>query len=125
APIERVWSPATGTVALPYDHWRQGDHVREGLVLATGPGIRPGRRRGSAGTERLAATFSAAAGVSLPGLDGAALASMVPSPARSRLPRPRAAAAARARAAVTGGAHRLLASRPVPAWRDRSDSTTA
>ena len=27
-PIERVWSPATGTVASTYEHWRQGDHER-------------------------------------------------------------------------------------------------
>src|SRR4249919_50161 len=50
APIERVWSPAIGTVAVPYEHWREGDHGAEGLMLASGPGIRAGRRRGTFGT---------------------------------------------------------------------------
>ncbi|HEX2576734.1 MAG TPA: alkaline phosphatase family protein, partial [Aquihabitans sp.] len=38
-PIERVWSPATGTVVRPYGHWRTGDHVPTGLIVAAGPGI--------------------------------------------------------------------------------------
>ena len=78
APIERVWSPATGTIAVPYEHWRQGDHVREGMTLALGPGIRPGTRRGVHGTADLGATFAAALGVALPGVDGRPIASILP-----------------------------------------------
>ncbi len=39
APIDTVWSPATGVVTAPYLQWRTGDHHREGLLLASGPGI--------------------------------------------------------------------------------------
>ena len=44
APIETVWSPATGVVRVPYEGWRTGDHHRQGLLLARGPGISPGPR---------------------------------------------------------------------------------
>ena len=45
APIDTVWSPATGVVTAPYLQWRTGDHHRAGLLLASGPGIEPGRAR--------------------------------------------------------------------------------
>jgi predicted AlkP superfamily phosphohydrolase/phosphomutase len=36
--VERVWSPRTGTVVVPYTHWRTGDHVDRGLVDVPLPG---------------------------------------------------------------------------------------
>jgi predicted AlkP superfamily phosphohydrolase/phosphomutase len=115
APIERVWSPAVGTVAVPYDHWRQGDHVREGLVLACGPGIQSGRRRGTFHTADLGATFSAALGVPLPDVDGTPIASILPGgvDVGGVAPRPGAGRAGRALTRRAG--------RRVPKWARRQD----
>jgi predicted AlkP superfamily phosphohydrolase/phosphomutase len=118
APIERVWSPAIGTVAMPYDHWRQGDHVREGLVLASGPGIVPGRRRGTFDTWHLGATFAAAAGVALDGVDGQPIESIVPGAGGTA--RPRSSAGRRARA-VAGGLLDRAGERRAPGWAHRQD----
>ena len=126
APIERVWSPATGTVAVPYGHWRQGDHVREGLTLARGPGIRPGARRGVFEVADLGATFARAAGGDMPGVDGIPIASILP--AGSERPAVRAEAAARARRSLAGRAERTLrraAERRVPGWAARRDAGPA
>jgi len=116
-PIERVWSPTIGTVAAPYDHWRQGDHVREGLTLASGPGIKPGRRREIVDTWHLGATFSAAAGVELQGVDGRPVASIVPG---GKAPRRRDEFQRRART----GVGRILdrsGQRRTPSWAHRQD----
>jgi hypothetical protein len=118
-PIERVWSPAIGTVFVPYDHWRQGDHVRAGLVLASGPGIEPGRRPEVYDTWHLGATFSASAGVALEGVDGQPIASIVPGSGAVASPsRPRRDLRTRERAG------RLLdrsGERRTPAWAHRQD----
>jgi predicted AlkP superfamily phosphohydrolase/phosphomutase len=119
-PIERVWSPAIGTVFVPYDHWRQGDHVRAGLVLASGPGIEPGRRRETFDTWHLGATFGAAAGVQLEGVDGRPIASIVPGGAAA--PTPTGPRGRRARARVG----RMLdrgGERRTPGWAHRQDPT--
>jgi predicted AlkP superfamily phosphohydrolase/phosphomutase len=119
APIERVWSPAVGTVAVPYDHWRQGDHVREGRLLAVGPGIRRGRRRGTRPTVDIGATLAAAVGVELPGTDGRPIESVLPDgAARGRSGR---GAAARRRA---GRALSRRADRRVPGWARRQPAET-
>ena len=118
APIERVWSPATGTVAAPFEHWRQGDHVREGLVLAAGPGIRSGQRRRVSDTVDVGATLAAAVGVQLPDADGRPIKSVLP---------PGAAKRSQARRAITRGraslgkAVRRRAERQVPDWAGRQD----
>jgi hypothetical protein len=113
-----VWSPAVGTVAMPYDHWRQGDHVRDGVVLACGPGIQPGKRRRTFHTADLGATFSAALGVPLPDADGQPIASILPvgtgSPAERRSGRARARA--RIGRTLTGRAERR-----VPGWAKHHD----
>jgi predicted AlkP superfamily phosphohydrolase/phosphomutase len=114
APIERVWSPAVGTVAAPYDHWRQGDHVREGLVLARGPGIKPGRRRKAFDTMDLGATFSAALGVDLPDAEGRPIESILPTGAS-------AGARRGTRHARAGTVLARRAERRVPKWAGRSD----
>lgn len=68
--VERVWSPTTGTVAAPYDHWRTGDHHERGVLLARGPGIAPGHRPASIVLQDVAPTIAAALDVTLPDVDG-------------------------------------------------------
>ena len=118
APIERVWSPATGTVVVPYTHWRQGDHVREGLMIASGPGIEGGRRRGAYGTEHVGATISAAAGLRLTGVDGQPIESVLPRAARASRP----GLASRAHAALAG---RVRTAPPRWAGRDEAPLVAA
>lgn len=65
APVETVWSPRTGLVYGPDDHWRTGDHRPDGLLLATGPGITPGALPAISMTD-LGASVSARLGVPLP-----------------------------------------------------------
>ena len=90
AAIERLWSPWLGTLHVPYANWREGDHERGGLTLAAGPGITPGPVPGVHPIADLGATFAAAAGVRLDGVDGQPIEAILP-PAerRSEAPRPR------------------------------------
>jgi predicted AlkP superfamily phosphohydrolase/phosphomutase len=117
-PIERVWSPAVGTVAIPYDHWRQGDHVREGFMFASGPGIRPGKRREVADVVDLGATFCAALGVDLDDVDGKPVESVLPGEATR--PRRRRGIAALGRARIERTLQRHAQGR-VPGWAGRQD----
>ena len=116
APIERVWSPTVGTVSVPYEHWRQGDHERGGITLATGPGIAPGRRAGTFPIVDLGATYAAAAGVRLEGVDGTPVESILPAAARRDDP-------AGPRRAQPAPAPRTPRRRP-PAWA-RADAGVA
>jgi hypothetical protein len=70
APIERVWSPATGTVAVPYENWRTGDHNDRGLVVVRGPGVVPGRRPSPMSLVDVAPTICAALGAPMAVTDG-------------------------------------------------------
>ncbi|MDQ1459361.1 MAG: hypothetical protein QOI08_845 [Actinomycetota bacterium] len=79
APIDTVWSPATGVVTAPYKQWRTGDHDRSGLLLARGRGITPGRRPGTISVIDVAPTLAASLGVTPPDIDGIARADLVPS----------------------------------------------
>ena len=87
ASIDRVWSPATGTISAPDGTWRQGDHAREGLLVGRGPGIEAGLRGEIRGLEDVGATISAAAGLRLEGVDGRPIASLTPQAAREPVPR--------------------------------------
>lgn len=69
-PTETVWSPVTGTVHAPYDHWRTGDHLDRGLVLVRSPDLAPGRRSTPMRLEDVAPTMAALIDCSLPGVDG-------------------------------------------------------
>lgn len=89
APIETVWSPATGIVRRPYDQWRSGDHRRDGLLLARGPGIAPGRRSRRMPVIDIAPTLAASLGIRLDAVDGVPRSDLVPgagevTPARTR-----------------------------------------
>lgn len=70
APVERVWSPATGTVAAEYWHWRTGDHNDRGLVIVRGRGVAAGRRRHPISLADIAPTLCATLGAPLPGAEG-------------------------------------------------------
>lgn len=76
--LQRVWSPTTGTVVVPYDHWRTGDHHERGLFLAAGPGIDPGRRDRPLVSQDLAPTVAAALGHRFTDTDGTPRADLVP-----------------------------------------------
>jgi predicted AlkP superfamily phosphohydrolase/phosphomutase len=78
APIDTVWSPATGVVTAPYQQWRTGDHHRSGLLLALGSGIEPGRRPGSISVMDVAPTLAASLGIPTPDVDGIARADLLP-----------------------------------------------
>ncbi|HEV7523366.1 MAG TPA: glycosyltransferase [Acidimicrobiia bacterium] len=83
APIDTVWSPATGVVTAPYKQWRTGDHHRGGLLLARGRGIAPGRRPGSIPVFDVAPTLAASLGVEPPAIDGIARVDLLPAEART------------------------------------------
>lgn len=70
APVERVWSPGTGTVAARYTHWRTGDHNDRGLVIVRGSGIAAGRRPAPISLMDVAPTLCALLGTELPDADG-------------------------------------------------------
>ena len=97
APIDTVWSPATGVVTAPYKQWRTGDHHRCGLLLALGSGIQPGRRSGVISVMDVAPTLAASLGIEPPDIDGIARADLVPATAAANATavRPSTALAAR------------------------------
>ncbi|MGW5702755.1 alkaline phosphatase family protein [Amycolatopsis japonica] len=64
-PIETVWSPKTGVVYGPDEHWRTGDHRPDGLLLASGPGFEPGAKLPDLDVVDLGSTLSAMLGVEL------------------------------------------------------------
>lgn len=76
--IERVWSPATGTVVRPYTHWRTGDHVPEGLLVAVGPGIGAGVDAGAIDSIDVGTTVARSVGVAVPDVEGRPVAGLLP-----------------------------------------------
>ncbi len=82
SPLLCVWSPATGVVRVSDPFWRSGDHNRNGLLLASGPGIGPGHRAVAIDVVHLAPTLAAAAGVELDDVDGVPLRDLLPEHAR-------------------------------------------
>jgi predicted AlkP superfamily phosphohydrolase/phosphomutase len=83
APIERVWSPATGTIAVPYENWRTGDHNDRGLVVVRGPGVGPGRRPSPMSLVDVAPTICAALGAPM-ATDGAVHQDLLPTSPAAR-----------------------------------------
>ena len=70
APIAVVTSPLIGTLRGRYDGIRTGDHRADGMFLAVGAGIVPGRTTAPVAVEDFAPTFANLLGVPLPGVDG-------------------------------------------------------
>jgi len=70
APIETVWSPKTGIMHAPYEHWRTGDHRPGGFLLAAGPGILPRGNLGEIAIGDLGPAICALLGVQLDDVDG-------------------------------------------------------
>jgi predicted AlkP superfamily phosphohydrolase/phosphomutase len=69
-PIDGVRSSKAGTVTAHDAEERTGDHRPAGLLLATGPGVRPGMLPRTVRSEDIAPTVAAALGVELPDVDG-------------------------------------------------------
>lgn len=77
-PIDVVRSSRIGTVEVHDVEERTGDHRPAGLVLAHGPGVRPGMVPRAVRSEDIAPTIAAVLGVELPGVDGVAVAEFAP-----------------------------------------------
>ena len=69
SPTHTVWSPKTGILHEPYDHWRSGDHFPSGLLIAKGPGI-PTATLHDVAVADIAPTICELLGVPLEGVDG-------------------------------------------------------
>jgi predicted AlkP superfamily phosphohydrolase/phosphomutase len=76
-PIRRIHSPTLGTIEGEFQGRRTGDHRPEGLLMAAGPGIRPGRLDGDVSVMDIAPTLAAQLGVSLRDVDGAPIESLL------------------------------------------------
>src|SRR5262249_40649304 len=70
-------SPKAGRVTGTNDFGRTGEHRPEGLFIAAGPGIRPGRLERSVSILDFAPTFATIFGVALPESDGSAIPELV------------------------------------------------
>ncbi|HEY3485701.1 MAG TPA: glycosyltransferase, partial [Ilumatobacteraceae bacterium] len=77
-PIERIWSPLIGQICRPDTNWRSGEHSPHGTLICVGPGVVPGVQ-GEIRPTDVAPTVARAFGVDLPGVDGHAIETLVPS----------------------------------------------
>jgi predicted AlkP superfamily phosphohydrolase/phosphomutase len=73
-PVASLWSPRVGVIHQPWKGCRTGDHRPEGLLLARGPGVTPGRLGRVVQVMDLAPTITELLGVRLPDVDGTAVA---------------------------------------------------
>jgi predicted AlkP superfamily phosphohydrolase/phosphomutase len=76
-PIRRIHSPALGTIEGEFKGRRTGDHKPDGLLMAAGPGIRPGRLDANVSVMDIAPTLAARLGVALGDVDGAPIQSLL------------------------------------------------
>jgi predicted AlkP superfamily phosphohydrolase/phosphomutase len=74
APLTEVHSAKTGTIRRTFDGQRTGHHKREGLLIATGPGIRPGQLPAPVSITDVAPTVASLLGVPLPNVEGRPIA---------------------------------------------------
>ena len=70
APIEALASPKLGTVRRYHADWRTGDHLPDGLLLASGPGFPAGRSMPPIAVEDIGPSIAARLGVALDNVDG-------------------------------------------------------
>ncbi|MEO8444192.1 MAG: alkaline phosphatase family protein [Gammaproteobacteria bacterium] len=73
----RVRSPRIGVVEGTNTYVRTGDHRREGLFMALGPGIRPGKLARTVSIMDFAPTFCALLDTPMPDVDGRVIAELV------------------------------------------------
>lgn len=82
----RIRSPRTGIIEGVNDYGRTGEHRAEGMFIAAGPGVAPGRLDQATSIMDFAPTFAALLGVELPPCDGTPIAAfsgvVVPVPRR-------------------------------------------
>jgi predicted AlkP superfamily phosphohydrolase/phosphomutase len=72
-----IRSPKTGLITGVNRYCRTGDHRRDGMFMALGPGIRPGRVERCVSIMDFAPTFCALLGVPLPDADGEPIAELL------------------------------------------------
>jgi len=77
-PVRRIHSPLIGTVEGHFEGERTGDHKSNGLLIAAGPKIRPGRLERHVSVVDIAPTIAAQFRVDLHGVDGAPIPELVP-----------------------------------------------
>jgi len=71
--VVRATSPKIGTVEGTNRYGRTGEHRKEGIFVAAGPGIAPGTMAAPLSTMDLGPTFAAAVGVEMENVDGRAV----------------------------------------------------
>jgi hypothetical protein len=76
APVEKVTSPKTGLIHIPYTHWRTGDHRPAGMLLARARELPGGKRLAGLSVEDIGPSIAARLGVTLKDVDGVARAWM-------------------------------------------------
>ena len=76
----RLRSPRLGVIEGTNTYVRTGDHRREGLFMALGPGIRPGQLERTVSIMDFAPTFCALLATPMPDADGRVIAELVPDP---------------------------------------------
>jgi predicted AlkP superfamily phosphohydrolase/phosphomutase len=76
ADLSNLWSPRIGRLTVRRDKLRHGDHDGRGVLLATGPGLRPLTVR--IDPKDLAPTVLASLAVATPALPGTPVAALVP-----------------------------------------------
>lgn len=81
----RITSPKTGVIEGTNVYCRTGDHRPEGMFMALGPDIRPGKLDRTVSIMDFAPTISEVLGVELPNVDGRPIAEIVEAMAHSRL----------------------------------------
>jgi predicted AlkP superfamily phosphohydrolase/phosphomutase len=69
-PISQAFSPQIGTIKVQDLDLRPGNHIDDGIMFASGPGIPNGSHFEQASLMDLTATISAKLGVSLPDIEG-------------------------------------------------------
>ncbi len=77
APIDLVCSARTGVVAGRMTHWRTGDHLPDGLLVARGPRVPAGATLPAIAVEDVGPTVAARLGVTLPDVDGRPAATLL------------------------------------------------
>ena len=76
--IVRMYSPRVGLLEAPNPNCRTGEHRPEGMFIARGPGIAPGRLGRVVSNLDLAPTFARFLGCEMQGIDGQPIPELLP-----------------------------------------------